>query len=215
MSDQATNTEPVQSNTNNTVLTQSDQVFDPKNPDPKPAVDPNAPKDPIPQDPRTPEQGIDTPLEYKDFEVPEGVKLEGGILDKFKEKAKSLNLSQKDAQEFVNLGSEIAKDAVDSIQNNFKELRNEWVEDLKGDKEFGGQKLDETIQKAQRVLRKYADSEFLDFLEAGMGDNAHLVKMLARIDSVLSEDVQNTGGPGKGDSRTHAQKIYGSNYGKN
>lgn len=208
VSTEQTNTEV----STNDVSTETIPVFDPKNPV-KEEVVPEEELKPMVKDEKEIETAVieGAPEAYQDFELPKDTRVNGEMLEKVKELSKKLNLPQERAQELASASDELTKSILADNQQHWEDLRTEWVEELKADKEFGGTKFKSTLEKANEVLRKYGSEEFIKFLDHGMGDNAEMVKMLAKIGSALSEDKVVDGDPaGSVDNRTQAQKIYGN-----
>lgn len=151
------------------------------------------------------------PEKYEDFTFPEGMKVDPGMLDKFTGMAKDLNLPQTKAQELMDMASEHAKLLAGQQQEQWAEIREGWVKDLKEDKEFGGDKFNETCDRARRVLKKYGSEKLADFLEStGYGDNSELIRTFARIDKATGEDKVVDGGPSGESNMSLAEKIYGN-----
>ena len=129
------------------------------------------------------------PEKYEDFKLGDGMTINEGILTKFTGVAKELNLSQAKAQKVVELAAEHAKALIESQSSAYQKVREGWVNEIKTDKEFGGQKFSETLERAGRALKRFSNDGFKRYLgESGMGDNPELIKMLAKIDRATSED---------------------------
>jgi len=182
--------------------------------DPKagePAAKPDAaagdPKAAKPDDKGKAKEGA--PEKYEDFAAPEGVELDKEMLGKFTGIAKALNLPQVGAQKLVDLAAEHTKNIVQQQQVRWSEIRQEWVNELKADKEFGGEKFNETIVGAKRALGKFGSPKMVEFLEStGYGDNAELIRFMARVDKATREDRAIDGGPAGAAPQSAAAVIY-------
>ena len=132
-----------------------------------------------------------TPDEYKDFTLPEGMQFNEDTMKAFKEIAKSSNLSQDKAQEFVSMGAKLVQDTLTQQAEYVKNLQKEWTKELVADKDFGGDKFNETFQRASRTLRKFdAKGDLLDLLtKGGILKSAPVIRFLATIDKSISEDT--------------------------
>ena len=76
------------------------------------------------------------PEKYEDFKMPEGTELDAEVGTAFQGVAKELNLSQDQAQGFLDkMAPVLQKRSAERIA----EISNEWMEQSKADKEFGGQ----------------------------------------------------------------------------
>jgi hypothetical protein len=86
------------------------------------------------------------------------------------------------------------------------------VNEIKTDKEFGGDKFDQTVTGAQLALRKFdTDGQMLSLLEtSGFGDNPGVIKFLARVHAAMGEDqVFDDRNRGNADKRPLAERLYG------
>lgn len=156
------------------------------------------------------------PEKYETFSAPEGVELDQEMLDEFSNVAKELNLSQENAQKLVDFGPKLLQKAQERQTQQWLEIREGWVKDLKADKEFGGEKFNETVERAKRALNTFGDEGLTKLLlppekgGTGFGDNDAIIKFLARVDKATSEDAIVDGGePGK-DNRGAADVLYPS-----
>lgn len=149
------------------------------------------------------------PEKYEAFKLPEGMAVKPEMLDKFHALAKGYNLSQEKAQDLVALGADLVKQVEDDNAKKWTEIRDGWVKEIKSDQEFGGQKLQETVTRAQRTLKKYGGENMIQFLEkTGYGDNPDLIRMLAKIDRDMGEDRIIDGKPGQGAEKSAAEVLY-------
>lgn len=159
--------------------------------------------------------------EKYEFKAPEGMELDPELTDEFSKVAKELELSQEKAQKLADFGPKILQKAAEKQVQQWTEIREGWVNDLKADKEFGGPKLNETVERAKRALNKFdgGDGKLLKLLSApnkggtGFGDNDALIKFLARVDKATSEDSAIDGGDSGKDNRSAADVLY-PNQGK-
>lgn len=158
------------------------------------------------------------PEKYTDFSAPEGVELDPEMVGEFTTVAKELNLSQENAQKLVDFGPKLLQKARDQQNQQWVEIREGWVNDLKADKDFGGEKLNETLNRAKRALSKFGDDSLVKFLMppskggTGFGDHGGLIKLLAKVDKATSEDSVVDGDPSTKD-QTAAATLY-PNQGK-
>lgn len=166
-----------------------------------------------------PADGKDKPAEgapekYTDFTMPEGVKLDAAVLGEFTTFAKEKNLSQADAQKLVDLATKANAQTLEQQQTRWSEIRQGWVNELKADKEFGGEKFTETVEGAKRAMKRFGDDGFRAELNSfGYGDNAGLVRLLARVDKATRED-RVVDGEDKGGQKDDAATTLYPNQGK-
>lgn len=180
------------------------------------AGDPAAakPGDPKPGDEKGKKPAEGAPEKYETFTAPEGVTLDQELLGKFSTTAKELNLSQVGAQKLFDLAAENAKAIVAQQQEQARKTREGWVNELKADKEFGGEKFGATVLSAQRTLGKFGSPKLMaDLEDSGFGDNAELIRLLTRVDKATREDTIVDGDPAGADPKSAAETIY-PNQGK-
>lgn len=148
------------------------------------------------------------PEEYADFTFADGVEVDNAMLDAAKAEFKAAGYSQEQAQKAIDLHIK----NMQAQQEAFMSTRREWVEQIKADKEFGGEHFDTTVSGAQLALRKFdADGEMGKLLEhSGFGDNPTVVKFLARVNKALGEDTVHTSrSQGKGKEEPLEHRLYG------
>lgn len=183
---------------------------EPKAGEPK-AGEPKAgePKEGDPKDPKAAKPKDEgAPEKYETFVAPEGVTLDTEMLGKFSSVAKELNLPQAGAQKLVDLAVEHSKQIIASQAQQWQEIRQEWVSEIKADKEFGGEKFNETVVSAKRALGKFGSEKLVQFLDStGYGDNAELIRLLARVDKATREDKIVDGDPAKA-NKSAAETLY-------
>jgi len=129
------------------------------------------------------------PIEYGDFTAPEGMELDAKMVDSFKGVAKDMGITKENAQKLMDLATSHFSGIQTATQEQAMETRVGWVNELKSDAEFGGANFDKTVEHAKRAVGRFGTPELSNFLShSGMGDNNHVIKMLAKIGSELSED---------------------------
>jgi len=143
------------------------------------------------------------PIEYE-LTTPENMPVNEDVLAEYKDIANELGLSQEGAQKLMDL-------AVKNAQNQYDqhhEVQKQWVDNIKSDKEFGGNNLQTTVKSARGVIDKYGDPEVLALLDTtGLGNNPGVIKMFARIGKKVAEDSLVDGSPG-GSKKSLAETMY-------
>ncbi len=134
------------------------------------------------------------PEEYADFILPEGTKANPDAIAELKAFAKEKNLSQEDAQKLVDLGVKNSQSTVEALNAQIEQVRKDWVESSRTDKEFGGDKLDENRAVAKRALDAFGTPELSTLLEqSGLGDHPEVIRAFFRVGKAISEDRLVTG----------------------
>lgn len=150
------------------------------------------------------------PENYADFKAPEGVELNGAVVDSFKGIAKKLNLSQEKAQAVIDeITPVMAAQQVEFI----KKVSGQWLDQAKKDPEIGGSNYNSSIQRAIKVRDRFGkaangqyDSDIADLFSLPVGSHPGFIKLLARVGAAISED---TPPQGKVSGAITPQDIYG------
>lgn len=139
------------------------------------------------------DKGEGAPESYEDFTLPEGVEINEADMGEFHEIAKDANLTQDQAQKLVDFQSKRAEATAEAFKQSMldahQKQNEDWVSELKSDKDFGGDNLDKNVGLAVKVTNKFGSPELKAILDSsGMGNNPELIKMFNRIGKAISED---------------------------
>jgi len=136
------------------------------------------------------EQPEGAPEAYE-FTPPDGHVLDEGVIGKFSEVAKELNLPQDKAQKVLDV---MAPAIAERQQAALQAMTSEWAETSKADKEFGGEKLGENLAIAKTALDKFATPEFTKLLnDTGLGNHPEVLRVFYRAGKAISADTVVTG----------------------
>lgn len=134
------------------------------------------------QDPKATEPVVPESYELK---MPDGIELDKTAADEFSSIAKELKLDQASAQKFADVGAKMAQRQVEK----HAELVQSWVEQVKADKEFGGDKLEENMAVARKALETFGTPELRDVLNAtGFGNHPEVIRAFYKMGKAVSED---------------------------
>ena len=144
--------------------------------------------------------------ESYDLKMPDGVALDKAAADEFTAIAKELKLDQATAQKFADVGAKMAQRQAD----NHAKLVESWTEQVKTDKDIGGDKLAENLGVARKALDTFGTPELRDVLNAtGFGNHPAVIKAFYKIGQAISEDRFVTGGA-KGPETDMAKRMFPS-----
>jgi len=164
-----------------------------------PTVDTTAPE-------ATPAATAPAVPESYELKMPEGVALDEAAATEFTAIAKELKLDQATAQKFADVGAKMAQRQAD----NHAKLVESWTEQVKTDKEIGGDKLAENLGVARKALDAFGTPELRDVLNAtGFGNHPAVIKAFYKIGQAISEDRFVTGGA-KGPETDMAKRMFPS-----
>tara|TARA_R110000764_G_scaffold1895_3_gene8281 strand:- start:278 stop:997 length:720 start_codon:yes stop_codon:yes gene_type:complete len=130
------------------------------------------------------------PDTYADFVMPEGVELDSTLLTEAAPLFKELGLNQDQAQKLVDFQAKQAKASSENSVNAFNQLMNDWQEQSKNDKEFGGDKFQENVGVARSAIDKFGTPELKQLLEEhGVGNHPEVIRFMVKVGKLTAEDV--------------------------
>lgn len=142
--------------------------------------------------------------EKYEFTPPEGQELDANALAVFEPIAKELGLSQEQAQKLVDIYPQIQQQQAEAWSKQVAD----WGEQVKADKEIGGDKFNASVGAAQRALDQFGNTELREYLNAsGLGNHPALVRFCAKVGKAMAEDTFVV--PNQGGQRSAADILYG------
>jgi hypothetical protein len=165
---------------------------------------------PTPEQPQQPtEQAAPQPVDYTDFIVPEAAIVDQEIMDKFVQSAKSLGLTQEQAQGLMTMGFESQQRVLAQHQAAIEQTKSDWREQALNDQEFGGDKLQENLAIASKFRDAFATPELMKVLdETGLGNHPELIRAFYRAGKAISEDSFVGGAASASHPQSIAQRMY-------
>ena len=174
-----------------------------------------------------------TAVEYTDFVMPEGLPIDTEVMGDFKGVATEYKLSQEQAQKVADLGVKLhqrwaeslikdsdayldslfdpaAESKGDMFGGPFKARSEKWAEAAKADKEFGGDKLPESLSVISKARDALTTPELMSFFEkTGLGNHPEVLRMFFKAGKMLSDDsfVNGTRRPTTSE-KTLEQRMY-------
>ncbi len=146
------------------------------------------------------------------FTTPEGVEFDAEVLKTYGEAAKELKLQPEAAQKLL---EKVAPAMQERQSQQLEQMRNEWLEASKADKEFGGEKLTENLTVAKKALDAFGSPELRTLLnESGLGNHPEVIRFFLRAGKAISEDRyiggnrQAAKGAQPGDFNSYADALY-------
>lgn len=160
------------------------------------------------------------PEDYK-FELPEGVTVDEGQLAETRTLFSSLNegkgIAPKDAQAIVNAHLEAVKKADAAYMKQFNDQREAWHNELKADREMGGEKLTKEVIPAimrawNQVLSAPEIKELKQtLLTTGLDNHPGLVKALWKLSQPFVEGKGVVGKPVSPRGRDAGEILFPNN----
>jgi hypothetical protein len=136
--------------------------------------------------------------------MPDGVELDSAAAEEFTAIAKELKLDQAAAQKLADIGAKMATRQAEAHAT----LVASWTEQVKTDKEIGGDKLDENLGVARKAIDTFGSPELKALLNStGLGNHPEVVKLAFKVGKAISEDRFVQGSP-KGAETDMAKKLF-------
>ena len=143
--------------------------------------------------------------EAYDLKMPEGVELDQAATTEFTAIAKELKLDQAAAQKLADIGAKMAQRQADA----HAQLVETWTEQVKTDKEIGGDKLAENFGVARKAIDTFGSPELKALLNStGLGNHPEVVKLAFKVGKAISEDGFVSGSPKGNTTNDPAKKLF-------
>ena len=141
--------------------------------------------------------------------LPEGVEPDTVLQKSFAPVAKELNLTQDQAQKLVTLQSEHVLALQKQADEQYAQTQKQWVDELKSDKELGGDKFDASLEVAKRPITKFGDDAFRSVLEeSGLGNNPAVFKFMHKLGVAMGEDSAGMPSGGGSQDKSAADLLF-------
>ena len=145
--------------------------------------------------------------EKYEFTQPEGASVDEASLGEFAALAKDLKLSQGEAQTVIDkMAPAMQARQAEAIQK----AAAEWAATATADKEYGGDKLTESLTTAKKALDAFGTPELRTLLnDSRLGNHPEVIRFMVRAGKAISEDRMVTGGAGPATASTNvAKSLY-------
>lgn len=148
--------------------------------------------------------------EKYEFVEPEGVNMDKEVLGEFEGIAKELKLSQEEAQKVTDIGVKLAQKWEAKQADVIQQAAAEWAATATADKEYGGDKLTESLTTAKKALDAFGTPELRTLLnDSRLGNHPEVIRFMVRAGKAISEDRMVTGGAGPTTaSQSTAKSLY-------
>lgn len=189
---------------------------------------------PISESPKTPAEGAAAPVvgdkggekpnepaketpaaaplvpEKYELKLAAGALLDQTRVDDIAAYAKQNGLSQEQAQGLLDREQSAVASFAQNQQTQIKQTTDAWLESVKSDKEIGGDKFNENVEMAKRVITKFGTDDFKQQLDkTGLGNHPELIRVFSRVGKAMSEDqLVLPGAKTKAPAKDLADRIY-------
>lgn len=136
------------------------------------------------------EEGKTVVPEKYELSIPEGSLLDSAHLDQFQALAKAEGWDQTKAKTMWERETEVVGQAFEKAKTTHEAQVANWANEIKADKELGGEKLTQTSEITKRVLQKFGSPELIEALNnSGYGNFPPLVKFVHALGKAAGADT--------------------------
>lgn len=146
----------------------------------------------------------DQPIEYGDFTLPEGYTLDDADAGVLKEVGQQFKMPQEVLQRLVDLKVSMDQRQHEQQQQAYQKQVAEWANQAKADKEYGGEKLQQSLSTGRAVFELNRGEEFRSLLnETGLGSHPVVIAVMAQVGKMMGNDQMVTGKTNNGSTALH------------
>lgn len=151
--------------------------------------------------------------EKYEFKAPDGFVVDEALAAEFSPVLRELNLTQEAADKLVAFAPRLISQSVDAaVAQTLESIgyggSKEWANTARADKEFGGEKLQESLGIAKAARDQFASPELRKLLDTTpLGNHPEIVRLFCRVGKAISQDGYVPGGKAKTATNT-AQSMY-------
>jgi hypothetical protein len=151
----------------------------------------------------------DQSVGYSDFDFPEGMEINQELLNDVTPIMQEAGLTQEQAQKMVSAyASHVEGQNQGQIEAHNAQVK-QWGEELKADKEIGGDNYEENMAVARQAVEKFGSEEFVKFLDqTGLGNHPEMGRLLVKVGKLTQEDSPGNSGAGAGEEQDIAKRWY-------
>lgn len=153
-----------------------------------------------------------TPLTADDITFPENFEVDEGLRDEALSVFNNRDLSPKEQmQALVDLQLRAVEKASETSSRAWTEMQDKWQGEVKADPEIGGDKLQPTLARVQRLVAEYGPKGLGEVFDmTGAGNNPLMIKFLNNVASKLVEGGAVQGAPANGQTESVASRMFPS-----
>lgn len=124
--------------------------------------------------------------EQYEYTFEDAEQMDESVRDTFSDLARELDISNDQANKV--LGA-LAQKVNQRQQERVDEVKAQWAQSAKEDKEFGGEAFNENIAVAKKAMDKFASSALVQYMnESGLGNHPEIIRLFYKVGKSVSED---------------------------
>lgn len=168
--------------------------------------------EPKAEEPKQEEPKKVVPEKY-DLKLPDGAILDASYIEKISDLAKAKGFSNEEAQERLNETNKFVSSFVEGQKALAATVNDkQWYDELKNDREIGGDKFTESGQLAYNAAVEIFGEEFpAKIAEMKLNHNPMLFRGLVKLGKLMANDKTVTGGKLPKAEKSMAERIYPQN----
>lgn len=141
-----------------------------------------------------------------DFDLHEGA-VDEVVVQAYSDVVKELNLPHEQAQAVIDRVLPVMQQQQQEV---LAKARTDWVQAARSDREFGGERLGESLSIAKKAMETFGSPELRELLDtSGLGNHPEIIRAFYRAGKGLHQDRVVTGGRGVlGKSEPMERKLY-------
>lgn len=174
----------------------------------EPKVEP--PKEPAKTEPpKEPAKAEPVAIDTTKFKLGDDFEISEDHMKGYAEVLKDLGMNQEQGQKLLDFYTKVATDASERASKLWDSTNDEWQEQVKADKEIGGDNLLKVKQTVSKAFETFGDPGVREALDmTGAGNHPAIVRTLYRMAQKLTEGGFVQGAPAA-KPRTAAEILYG------
>jgi hypothetical protein len=144
-----------------------------------------------------------------DFTFEGDIDVDATSLEDLKSLAKDLKLPLDQAQKIADLGQKQAQRWLQAQEQAIQDATAQWVEQVKTDKELGGEALNANLATAKTALTRFGSPELTKLLdESRLGNHPEVIRFFHRVGKAIGDDSLVPGGRTTNRPANPAQRLY-------
>ncbi|MEH3125561.1 hypothetical protein [Agrobacterium cavarae] len=162
------------------------------------------------QEPKDPADLVPEDGKY-DIKLEDGIELDQALLERASPVMKELGLTNAQASKLAGVIAEQRKIEHDALSERQQKITSDWQQEIRTDKDFGGENLTASLNNANRVIATFGDDALKrDLVEIGIGNHPGLFRLLARVGNALSDDKPASSETAAAPPVSPEQAMYGA-----
>ena len=150
-------------------------------------------------------------VEYK-IDLGDDLVLEPKELEEIVSFAKEQGFSNEVANKIAQRENSLLSNFIKTQEADHEATVNGWSKAIKDDKEFGGEKFNDSVNYSHQVINRFATPEFKQLLnETGYGNHPELFKVFAKIGQAMKNDSTVFGEKNNSNKKSVEELFYGKN----